>query len=142
MNPTPEAPSAAEVQANPVVRAAFAVAWADSSPDDPALRHEEDGFIYFEPTTGDVAVRRVPPGQADEIDLSYPPVVPGFVLVATYHTHPHPPDRVWTAEPSPADRQLAAESGIPWFVISHVGEFATGPDRRVGGLSGPPGYPT
>lgn len=136
-----DAPSAAELEANPVVQAAFAAAWADSFPDDPAMRHEEGGFIYFDPTTGDVTVRRVPPGYVDELDLSYPPVVPGAYLVATYHTHPHPPDRVWTAEPSPDDRRLAARSGVPWFVVSHVGSFTAGPDRRVGGLTGPPGYP-
>lgn len=137
-----DAPSAAELEANPAVQAAFAAAWADSFPDDPAMRHEEGGFIYYDPTAGNVTVRRVLPGLADELDLSYPPVVPGSYLVATYHTHPHPPDRVWTAEPSPDDRRLAAGSGVPWFVISHVGTFTAGPNRRVGGLTGPPGYPT
>lgn len=136
-----EAPSAAELEANPVVQAAFAAAWADSFPDDPVLMHEEGGFIYADVNTGGVAVRRVPPGESDGIDLSYPPDVPDAVLVATYHTHPHPPDRVWTAEPSMEDRRLATESGVPWFVLSHVGVFVTGPDRRVGGLAGPPGYP-
>jgi hypothetical protein len=137
----PEAPTAAELQANPVVQAAFAAAWADSFPHDPVLRHEEGGFIYVNATMGDIVIRRVPPGETDAINLSHPPVVPGAFLVATYHTHPHPPDLVWTAEPSPADRRLAADSGVPWFVISHVGEFVAGPDRRTGGLSGPAGYP-
>jgi hypothetical protein len=138
----PDAPTATELQANPVVQAAFAAAWADSFPDDPALRHEEGGYIYVNPTTGEVLVRRAPPGAHNSIDLSYPPLVPGAFLVATYHTHPNPPDRVWTAEPSPIDRVLAGESGVPWFVISHVGVFTAGPDRRVGGLGGLPGYPT
>lgn len=137
----PEAPTAAELEQHPVVQAAFAAAWADSFPDDPALRHEEGGYIYFNPTTREVSVRRCLPGTADSINLSFPPVLDGAVLVATYHTHPHPPDRVWTAEPSPIDRRLAAESGVPWFVISHVGTYVTGPDRRVGGVTGPPGYP-
>lgn len=138
----PEAPSAAELQANPVVQAAFAAAWADSFPDDPTLRHEEGGFIYYNPVTNEIIVRRSLPGGGDASDLSYPPVVGGAFLVATYHTHPHPPDQAWTAEPSSADRQLASESGVPWFVISHVGEFVAGPERRIGGLSGLPGYPT
>src|SRR5262245_35802675 len=84
---TPEAPTAAELQANPVVQAAFAAAWPDSFPDDPTLRHEEGGFIYAN-TAGDVVIRRVPPGGERWLDLSFPPDVPGYYLVATYHTHP------------------------------------------------------
>ena len=57
-----EAPSAEELKEHPVVKAAFASAWADSFPDDPALRHEEGGFIYANPTTGEIIVRRAPPG--------------------------------------------------------------------------------
>jgi hypothetical protein len=137
----PEAPSASELQANPVVQAAFAAAWADSFPDDPPLRHEEGGYVYFNPATGECVVRRALPGKSDSIDLSYPPIVEDAVLVATYHTHPHPPDHIWMAEPSGIDWRLATESGVPWFVITHVGEFAIGPERRTGGVTGPPGYP-
>ena len=136
-----DAPSATELQKHPVVQAAFAAAWADSFPDDPSLRHEEGGFIYANATTGEIIVRRVLPGESDAIDLSYPPLVAGAFLIATYHTHPHPPDRVWTAEPSPTDRRLAQQSGVPWFVVSHVGTFVAGPERRAGGLIGPFGYP-
>lgn len=137
-----DAPTADELKVNPVVQAAFAAAWADSFADDQTLRHEEGGYIYCDGVTGAITVRRALPGLRDSIDLSYPPTVPGSFLVATYHTHPHPPDRIWTAEPSEDDRRLAAESGIPWFVISHVGVFVTGPARRQGGLTGPDGYPT
>jgi hypothetical protein len=137
----PPAPTAAELEAHPAVQAAFATAWADSFPDDETLRHEEGGFIYVSVATGEVSARRTPPGEGDAIDLSYPPTVPGAFLVATYHTHPHPPDRVWAAEPSPVDHRLAADSGVPWFVVSHVGVYATGPEQRVGGLTGEPGYP-
>jgi hypothetical protein len=136
-----DAPTADELRANPVVQTAFAVAWVDSFSDDPAMRHEEGGYIYLNPTTGDVVVRRALPGDHESILLSNPPVVPGAYLVATYHTHPNPPSRVWTAEPSAEDRYHALDSGVPWFVISHEGVFVTGPQQRVGGLSGPPGYP-
>src|SRR5437868_15274381 len=84
----PEAPSASELEANPVVQAAFAAAWADSFPDDPAMRHEEGGFVYINPDTADVIVRRVPPGDLRSLDLSSPPDVTGYFVVATYHTHP------------------------------------------------------
>ena len=136
-----DAPTADELRANPVVQAAFVAAWADSFPDDPVLRHEEGGYIYMNPTTGGVTTRRALPGGRDYIDLSFPPNVPGALLVATYHTHAIPPHGTIVAEPSDVDHELAVGSGIPWFVISHEGVFVTGPERRVGGLTGPPGYP-
>ena len=136
-----DAPTAVELQAHPVVQAAFAAAWADSFADDPAMRHEEGGFVYVNPTTGEVVIRRAPPGGRDFIDLSFPPHVHGAFLVATYHTHAIPPRGPITAEPSEDDRFHAVDSGVPWFVISHEGIFVTGPVRRVGGLVGPNGYP-
>jgi hypothetical protein len=136
-----DAPTASELQANPVVQAAFAAAWADSFPDDPARRHEEGGYIYMNPTTGKVVIRRALPGGLDYIDLSFPPDLLGAYVVATYHTHAIPPRGPITAEPSEDDRFHAVDSGVPWFVISHEGVFVTGPDRRVGGLTGPNGYP-
>ena len=135
------APSATELLVDPIVQRAFAAAWADSFPDDPQLRHEEGGFIYYNPTKGLIAIRRTPPGERGSINLTWPPVIPGALLVATYHTHPTPPGGRVTAEPSGQDKRFEKESGVPWFVISHVGNFATGPDSRAGGLTGSPTYP-
>ena len=42
-----DAPTADELRVHPVVVAAFAAAWADSFPDDRALRHEEGGYIHL-----------------------------------------------------------------------------------------------
>lgn len=137
----PEAPSAAELEAHPVVQAAFAAAWADSFPGDPTLRHEEGGYIYYHPATADVVVRRTQPGMRRLLDLSYPPDVPGYYLVATYHTHPTLIADGGDPDPSSADQREADNSGVPWFVVTEVGVSAVGPDRRVGGLTGPPGYP-
>jgi hypothetical protein len=136
-----DAPSIDELRANPVVQAAFAAAWADSFPDDPVLRHEEGGYIYVSPVTGEVAVRRSQPGSLRGLDLSFPPEVTGCFLVATYHTHPNPISEGNDPDPSPADVRFAHESGVPWFVVSEVGVVAVGPERRVGGMTGPPGYP-
>jgi hypothetical protein len=136
-----DAPTAAELQANPVVQAAFAAAWADSFPGDAALRHEEGGFIYCNPTTGDVTVRRVPPGTRRTLDLNSPPEIPGYYVVATYHTHPNLIADGGDPDPSPDDREWADDSGVPWFVVSEIGTIAVGPSRRVGGLTGPAGYP-
>jgi hypothetical protein len=135
-----EAPTVMELERNPVVQAAFAAAWADSLADDAVLRHEEGGFIYAD-TSGNVIVRRAPPGRRWLIDLSIPPNVSGYFLVATYHTHPTPIAEGGNPDPSADDRQCGDESGIPWFVVSELGIAAVGPDRRVGGLTGLGGYP-
>jgi hypothetical protein len=135
------APTAAELEANPAVQAAFAAAWADSLVGDPTLRHEEGGFIYAHPNTGDVTTRRTTPGGRRFLDLTYPPSVTGYYLVATYHTHPVLIADGGDPDPSPEDLALAAESGVPWFIISELGVLAVGPVCRVGGFTGPEGYP-
>ena len=137
---SPEAPSAAELQANPTVQGAFAAAWADSLVDDAILRHEEGGYIHAN-AAGDVVIRRTPPGGRYVLDLSVPPEVSGYFLVATYHTHPTVIAEGGDPDPSYDDRKFADESGVPWFVISELGVVYVGPERRVGGLSGPAGYP-
>jgi hypothetical protein len=133
--------TAAELEANPVVRAAFAAAWADSMVDDPVLRHEEGGLIYVHPTSGDVTTRRVPPGGERYLDLSYPPQVSGSFMVATFHTHPVLIADGGDPDPSPADLRLATDSGVPWFIVTELGVLVVGPDSRVGGFTGPEGYP-
>ena len=136
----PDAPPATELQANPVVQAAFAAAWADSLVDDPALRHEEGGFIYAN-ANGDVVIRRTLPGGRRFVDLSSPPTVSGYFLVATYHTHPIQIADGGDPDPSSDDRENADDTGVPWFVVSELGICFVGPDRRVGALTGHGGYP-
>lgn len=136
-----DAPTAAALQADPVVRAAFAAAWADSFPDDRSLRHEEGGYIYASPNTGEIVVRRAFLGTQDELTLKTPPAIPGYFLVATYHTHPNPIAEGWNPDPSDDDILNAFDTGVPWFVCSELGVSVAGPDRRVGGLTGNPGYP-
>ena len=136
-----DAPSADELRANPIVQAAFRAAWADSLADDKVLRHEEGGYIYVNPATGDVVVRRALPGGRGHLDLRHPPTVPGHHLVATYHTHPSLIAEGRDPDPSPDDIEWAHHSGVPWFVVTEVGVVWVGPERRVGGLTGPPGYP-
>ena len=136
-----DAPTADELSADPVVQAAFAAAWADSFAEDTTLCHEEGGYIYFDPATRRVSVRRTRPGERRSIDLSNPPEVVGNFLVATYHTHPHSSSLNWQPDPSLQDRLAAADSGVPWFVVAEQQVYACGPTRRVGGLTGPPGYP-
>ena len=136
-----DAPTASELQANQVVQAAFAAAWADSLPDVPQLRHEEGGYIYCNPTTGEISVRRAPPGERRLLDVTRPPLVAGAFLVAVYHTHPNPASGGWMPDPSSDDYELADDSGVPWFIISLDEVYVIGPDRRVGGLTGSATYP-
>lgn len=137
----PEAPTTAELMAHPIVQAAFAAAWADSFPDDAMLRHEEGGWIYAHELTKAVLVRRFLPGLRSSYDVPEPTVVPAYYLVATYHTHPNPTSEGWSPEPSEDDVAFALRHGIPCFVVSDLGVFACGDDRRIGGLTGPRGYP-
>ncbi|MGL6097516.1 MAG: hypothetical protein ACRC7O_17175 [Fimbriiglobus sp.] len=139
---TPEVPTADELHAHPVVQAAFVVAWADSFPDDPTLRHEEGGWVYMHEQTGRLLIRRSLPGRKRAIDLTAPPVIPDHFLIAIFHTHPNPTDDGWNPEPSSDDRRFAMARGVPNLILSDIGPFSAGPSRRVGGLSGPRGYPS
>ena len=136
-----EPPSATELQVDPTVQAAFAAAWADSFPDDPQLRHEEGGFIYYNPTTGMIAIRRTRPGFRNELDLSHPPTVRNSFLIAIFHTHPSPAAVGSMPDPSRDDHELADGAGIPFFTITEEQTYVIGPERRVGGCTGPVGYP-
>ena len=136
-----EAPSAKELSVHPVVVAAFAAAWADSLSDNAKLRHEEGGWIYQNHVTGEIQIRRSLPGDLDGITLSYPAALANNRVVATYHTHPNPTAGGWIPDPSPDDISNADVTGVPWFIISDAGLYVVGPDRRIGGLSGPAKFP-
>ena len=136
-----EAPSATELLADATVQQAFAAAWADSFADDPQMRHEEGGFIYYNPTTRTIAIRRTRPGHRSEIDLSYPPMVRDCYLIGIFHTHPNSAASGFMPDPSRADHKLADGAGIPFFTIHEDQTYVIGPERRVGGCCGPAGYP-
>jgi hypothetical protein len=136
-----DALTASELERHPVVVAAFAAAWADSFHDDGRLRHEEGGWIYQNRTTGEIQIRRSQPGIFDGIVLSYPAAIADCHVVATYHTHPNPTAGGWIPDPSPDDIYNADITGVPWFIISDSGIYVVGPDRRIGGLTGPARFP-
>src|SRR3954463_7939085 len=114
MTPPTRPPTADELLAEPVVRQEMEAAWTDSLADDPANRHEEGGWVYQDIATGRIAVRRAPPGSMRRLDLGNPPLVPGSVIVGTYHTHPNPTADGWEPGPSAVDVRNAALSGVPW----------------------------
>ena len=51
--------------------------------------------------------------------------------------------RIWSVTPTPSDADIreADGSGVPWFVISEEAVYVVGPDSRLGGFTGTPGYP-
>ena len=139
--PPNQPPTTAELSADLVVRAAMEQAWIDSQPSDPVQRHEEGGWIYMDTATGQITTRRAPAGTLARLSLANPSLVPGAVVVGTFHTHPNPTAEGWDPSPSPTDRASAAYSGVPWLIRADNGIHSTGPDNRRGGLAGGPGYP-
>ena len=136
------APTAVELQNEPVVRQALEQAWIDSLPADPSRRHEEGGWVYVDYSTGAVTVRRAAAGVRASLDLNTPPIVSGSVVAATFHTHPNPSAEGWITGPSPADTHSAWLFGVPCLIRAGDGVHVTGPVSRRGGLFGDPGYPS
>jgi hypothetical protein len=136
-----QAPRAAVLLNELVVQQALQQAWTDSLPGDPVQRHEEGGWFYVNTTTGDILVRRAPPGVQATLNLNAPPPVPNAVVVATFHTHPNPSAEGWHPGPSAADTESAWLFGVPCLIQADDGIHTTGPASRRGGLGGGPGYP-
>jgi hypothetical protein len=136
-----QAPTTTELLNTAVVKQALDDAWADSLPGDPVQRHEEGGWILMDTATGTVTAHRAPAGSQAVLDLDLPPLVPGSVVVATFHTHPNPTSEGWESGPSPEDTQSAWLLGVPCLIRADDGIHTTGPDSRRGGLAGGPGFP-
>ncbi len=97
--------------------------------------------MYADRVSGAVSIRRAAAGATANIDLNSPPVVPGSVVVATFHTHPNPSDEGWETGPSSDDTQSAIMLGVPCLIRADDGIHTTGPDSRRGDLAGPAGFP-
>ena len=135
------APTTSELLNNIQVQQALEQAWQDSLPGDPANRHEEGGWVYMDTATRAITTRRAPAGARAVFDLTAPVIVPGSVVVATFHTHPNPAAEGWDPGPSPGDEQSAQILGVPCLIRAEDGIHTAGPDARRGGLAGGPGYP-
>jgi hypothetical protein len=61
-------PTTAELLNDSWVQQALEQAWLDSQADDPALRHEEGGWIYMDTATGQVSVRRASAGTRSQVE--------------------------------------------------------------------------
>ena len=121
-------PSVPELLASPVVQQALNSAWLNSRVNDVRLYHEEGGWIYLSPTTGEVGVQVARIGTHSEIDLNSPPHWEGMVVVATYHTHPN------RAGPGPDERdyRLSIERGVPGIIRAANGIHIYGLEARRG----------
>ncbi len=134
-----KAPTGAELKNNPAVQGALKNAYNASNPGDVKNAHEEGGWIYMNRTTGNIyALPKQPPGPKGtlskgylEIDLNHPKLIPGSVVVGTYHTHPAVPGRTAPPGPSvPDDLNEAQKQGVPGLVIDPSGIHDYGPTRR------------
>ena len=103
------------------VLAAIEQAWIESKPDDLAERHEVGGWIYFNPVTGEIAIRTTTSGKQTKINLGNPLAIADFVLVAAYHTHPNPSDEGWLTGPSPKDFLVQRRLGVPGIIRAEDG---------------------
>ncbi len=139
--PPNRVPNASELLAHPDVIQAMDEAWVDSQVNDPSLRHEEGGWIYFDLTTGVIVLRRASPGTQSRLPLANPPLLLNHVIVGTFHTHPNPASAGWATGPSSQDQRAANYTGVPWLIRAEDGDHSTGPDSRRGGLGGGPAYP-
>lgn len=128
-------PTREALAANLIVQKELFEAWADAKVDTPE-KHEEGGWIYFNPFTGKISTRRATPGGSDhEVDLGNPPYMKRSVVAGTYHIHYEPATTTgyWDAEPSGKDQRLANNWGVPGVVLAMLnGEmkiYAYGPNR-------------
>ena len=133
-------PTADELRTDPLVQRALEQAWVDSLPDDALRRHEEGGWIYMDLNTAELTIRRAPPGQTAQIEIADPLLLPGFIIVATFHTHPNPAADGWIAGPSASDESVHVQLGVPGLIRADNGVYVTGPPSRRGGLAGGPGF--
>src|SRR5690349_21188632 len=119
------------------VRREIAMAWRDSEPDHPQLRHEEGGYIVVN-FSGSYEVDRWPRGTGSTI---VPPPLDANgcynerVVVATFHTHPNPAvdelGREWDQAPSGSDRRWHHKRKLRGIVVSRDLVYEIAADAQV-----------
>jgi hypothetical protein len=136
-----------ELMRNPKVKQELDNAFQDSLPNEYALRHEEGGWVFWNPRTSGIQLRRARPGQRGYILLKNPPVenMGVSIVIATFHTHPNPrideKGQGWLSyQPSIADQDLADNDyNVPDLIIHNKGilpVLSNGRARRTQGLIG------
>jgi hypothetical protein len=109
---------------DPSICAELDRAWRESQPDAPTYRHEEGGYIV-QNDDNSYSIERWPRGGQSRI---MPPPLDanncynGRAVIATFHTHPHPPidemGREWEQRPSESDRRWHERRRVHGIVIS------------------------
>jgi RHS repeat-associated protein len=115
--------TANEMTSDRKVRDKLNEAWNDTE----TTRLEQGGWIFQDPKTGELEVRRTTNvGTQNSIDLGKPPSVEGKVLVGTFHTHPSGSPR-----PSDGDIKLTNAYNLPDVIVKAKDIFPIyGPVRR------------
>ncbi|MGC4030633.1 MAG: hypothetical protein QM754_02630 [Tepidisphaeraceae bacterium] len=110
--------------ANGAVQAAITSAWNASNPNGDIEDKLEQGFgVYYSLADGSLSITvttRDP--NAPTNTLPRPAAAPeGKILVAVFHTHPFTAADGYDLDPSPADIDLADDSGLVEFLKNHNG---------------------
>lgn len=112
------------------VDAALKRAWQESSPHAPdvprgkpgSIKQEQGGFIYWNRTTGQLEIERLPAGDRDGLRGRPLPNSTERELVAGFHTHPNSSTEGYVADPGPADRAYVRNiSRVPEIIQTHEG---------------------
>jgi len=138
-------PTGRELLADLFVASELRKAWEESLPEDPVLRHEEGGWIYIHPATRMTVVKREwrPENLVarNVLDLSHPPILMFFYIVADFHTHPFPPP----ADQGPSEKldvPYERWTQVPSIVISREKPYPNaGVVERRANYNGGFGYP-
>lgn len=121
-------PTGAQLANNRVVQEALRQAWR-SSQYGRSQAHEEGGWIYQNPDTGAITIRRAQRGQGAAIDLTNPQQIAGYNLIGNFHTHPHATAAGWDPNPSAPDLRNATRRNVPGVIMSDQGINPYGPNR-------------
>ena len=116
-----------DLLSDPAILVEIRRAWRESEADDPAIRHEEGGYIVLNADLS-YGVERWPRGERSRIvppSLDIDNRYGGKEVVAAFHTHPNPPvdkaGREWEQGPGEGDRRWHARRKLRGIVVG--GEF-------------------
>jgi hypothetical protein len=129
-SPPAGTPTLDQALADSHVQAELQRAWNDSNPNAPEVprgqpgsqKHEQIGWIVWNRDTGRFEVIRLPGGTRDSSNPNpRPPDNDHQTVVAWFHTHPNTDTEGYSADPSPADRNVTNSVGVPGIIETHDG---------------------
>lgn len=126
-------PTLAEILDDPFVIEELERAFQESNPNAPNVpngspgsqKHEQGGWIVWNKDTGQLEVRRVPPGTRDGLGTivgTRPQDNEHQQTVGWFHTHPNKSEEGFGPEPSDGDRGFQnGEAKVPGIIETHDG---------------------